>query len=1034
MKYYAVKNTFLKSLLLIMILLASQNYLKASISIDSVKTTISRCPNNGTITVFASSSETGILYSILSGPEIRPYQSNNLFNGLLPGIYVVAVTNTVGELDTQSVIIKGSNYVEPDFAPTSKEPTCFGGSDGQIIGHPILNNSRRPFTWVLTNTNTGVVTTQSNDTFNNLKASTYTLRMYDSCQNFVTKTVYINNTETIFSFKGIDIAKTGCDSFSVSISFYSKKTSYTSPVRLTIYLNNDSIIQSILPAYSSIIAGYTVFKVNSIIPGLTYGSTFKFILEDNTCDNKIISDTIKTPAYIFSIRTFYPTTGNCKTNLGAILDLHDNIFRPSGFWLIVPKFPLTMTVKDIDSNKIVQTSTINYGLLDITPKTGGRNYLISITDGCGETYSFDTIWPTYNNQPKVIRTNYYSCLDSVASLVFKFEGFNSMVNMEFTAGPKILHSTKPKYTYFDSITYPKTFHNISSQLFIKNFPVGKYYFKATDSCNNMVLDSFEVTIDDIGVLNHSTSYTKGCIGENKLYIEANTLNSAISSILIINLDNNSWAYNYFGNINRISDSVTSIPPGKYKILINYIYVNSKNINDNIIPCAIVNDTLEIPPYERPNIEKISTFYCNGNRYAELHPDSTKGIAPYKYEVISGPKLYPLQSSNVFTFIPVGNYVSRIVDACGNSNILNFGVDTLIFPPINKIGSSCLNGNVILFYQPSPFYTYQWIKPDGSIYVIDTLKINNVVYADTGVYQIKRFVNINGCKDTAETSYRLTSTAEYTRSATICEGESINIGAHIYTQSGNYMDTIPSLNCDTIYHLNLTVLPIYRKVIDTTICFGRSIKMGTIFYDKTGTYLDTFKSKNGCDSFVTLKLTIVQGINLNITATKTIVLPGDTVQLTSISNQPIRTYNWTSIATLNNASIPNPIVTITQPSWVYLNVTGDSLLRGCKNRDSIFIDIINDCKTENVFIPNSFTPNGDGNNDVFRVRSNTLQSGKLVVYNRWGNKVFESDDLTKGWDGIYKGQIDQEDAYGYYFEGFCINGEIIKLKGNVTLLK
>lgn len=71
---------------------------------------------------------------------------------------------------------------------------------------------------------------------------------------------------------------------------------------------------------------------------------------------------------------------------------------------------------------------------------------------------------------------------------------------------------------------------------------------------------------------------------------------------------------------------------------------------------------------------------------------------------------------------------------------------------------------------------------------------------------------------------------------------------------------------------------------------------------------------------------------------------------------------------------------------------------------------------------------------FKVHSNTLQSGKLVVYNLWGNKVFESDDLTKGWDGIYKGQIDQEDAYGYYFEGLCINGEIIKLKGNVTLLK
>lgn len=394
----------------------------------------------------------------------------------------------------------------------------------------------------------------------------------------------------------------------------------------------------------------------------------------------------------------------------------------------------------------------------------------------------------------------------------------------------------------------------------------------------------------------------------------------------------------------------------------------------------------------------------------------------------------MQASNIFTFIPVGNYVSRIVDACGNSNILDFGVDTLIFPPIHKIGSSCLDGTVTLYYQPSPFYTYQWTKPNGTIYIGDSLTINSVVYADTGLYLIKRFVNINGCKDTAETIYRLTSTTEYTRSETICEGESITVGTHNYTQTGTYNDTITSVFCDTIYTLNLTVLPILRREIDTTICFGKGIQIGNHFYNQTGTHIDTLSSINGCDSIITLKLTITQSISLQITASKTLVIAGDTVQLQATSSQPVGNYVWTSIATLNSNSIKNPIATITQPSWVYLNITADSLYRGCKNNDSIFIDLITDCKAENVFIPNAFSPNNDGYNDEFKVRSSALLSGTLLIYDRWGNKVFESNDLTKGWDGIYKGQPAQVEVYGYYFEGKCINEEPIVIKGNITLLR
>jgi len=93
-----------------------------------------------------------------------------------------------------------------------------------------------------------------------------------------------------------------------------------------------------------------------------------------------------------------------------------------------------------------------------------------------------------------------------------------------------------------------------------------------------------------------------------------------------------------------------------------------------------------------------------------------------------------------------------------------------------------------------------------------------------------------------------------------------------------------------------------------------------------------------------------------------------------------------------------------------------------------------CDKSLVFIPNAFTPNGDRVNDEFRVRTNTLKNIQLIIYDRWGNKVFETNDISKGWDGSYKGRPAAVDAYGYFFTGECLQGEKISLKGNVTLLR
>jgi gliding motility-associated-like protein len=99
-----------------------------------------------------------------------------------------------------------------------------------------------------------------------------------------------------------------------------------------------------------------------------------------------------------------------------------------------------------------------------------------------------------------------------------------------------------------------------------------------------------------------------------------------------------------------------------------------------------------------------------------------------------------------------------------------------------------------------------------------------------------------------------------------------------------------------------------------------------------------------------------------------------------------------------------------------------------------------CRDANVFIPNTFSPNGDGHNDVFFVRGRGLDRVKsLRVFDRWGEVVFEKqnfpvNDASVGWDGRYKGADPKPDVYVYQVEVFCTNGDIIRFDGNVALIK
>ena len=93
-----------------------------------------------------------------------------------------------------------------------------------------------------------------------------------------------------------------------------------------------------------------------------------------------------------------------------------------------------------------------------------------------------------------------------------------------------------------------------------------------------------------------------------------------------------------------------------------------------------------------------------------------------------------------------------------------------------------------------------------------------------------------------------------------------------------------------------------------------------------------------------------------------------------------------------------------------------------------------CDDPYIYVPNTFTPNGDKLNDVLFVRGNYIDEMEFYIYNRWGEKVFESKDNDLGWDGRFKGEELGSDVFGYHLRCRCFNGQEYTAKGNVTLLR
>ncbi|MFT3700952.1 MAG: PKD domain-containing protein [Agriterribacter sp.] len=209
----------------------------------------------------------------------------------------------------------------------------------------------------------------------------------------------------------------------------------------------------------------------------------------------------------------------------------------------------------------------------------------------------------------------------------------------------------------------------------------------------------------------------------------------------------------------------------------------------------------------------------------------------------------------------------------------------------------------------------------------------------------------------------------------------------------------------------------------------------ITYDKPGNYLISLTATNklGCKNTDTSALNVAP---LPVITTQNVAIPvGGEIVLPVVYSSGVVKYNWTPTDGLSCTNCPSPIAKPKITTTYTVNVTDSNT---CTSAAEVTVTVA--CNAQNYFVPNTFSPNGDGVNDVFYPRGRGLTSVQsMKVFNRFGQALFDkrnfaANDPSKGWDGKLNGTPAPPDVYVYVIEFVCENAQIVTMKGNITLIR
>ena len=393
----------------------------------------------------------------------------------------------------------------------------------------------------------------------------------------------------------------------------------------------------------------------------------------------------------------------------------------------------------------------------------------------------------------------------------------------------------------------------------------------------------------------------------------------------------------------------------------------------------------------PNATMSQTnLLCNGQCTGTSSATATGGTSPYTYSWSNG------QTTFNATALCAANYTVIVTDAtgCTTNQIVSIAQPPVLSATITSTGATCGSNNgsaTVTANGGTGSYSYLW-NPSGQTTSAATA-------LGSGSYSVL-VTDANGCTQTKTVTVTSMNTFSVSVSSTQT-GCTVNNGTATANPTNG---TAP-----------------YTYLWNPS---GQTTSVATAL--GSGSYTVIVTDANGCTQTQAVSVTQISGSTAVATATTFSITQGDNTQLNATGGG---TYSWSPVTGLSCTTCSSPTASPTTTTNYCVFVTDGN---GCTDSACVTIHVEIPC--EEIFIPNAFSPNGDGHNELECIRGSCIQTLSFTIFDRWGEKVFTTIDQNSCWDGTYKGKPEDTAVFVYYLEATFTNGEKINRKGNISLIR
>lgn len=493
-----------------------------------------------------------------------------------------------------------------------------------------------------------------------------------------------------------------------------------------------------------------------------------------------------------------------------------------------------------------------------------------------------------------------------------------------------------------------------------------------------------------------------------------------------------------------ADTLLVTAPGEYRVAVN-------------LGTCVINDTIIISAYPAAQTVSRDTTVCDGSFVSLPWGQSVNQPGQYADTLFysSGCDSFILAYTVTFATKPdLGN--DTIIHICAGSSV---NLNNIYNIPSNSNNWSIGNNPIADVSNISNAGVYQLISITAGG-CSDTLIVSVAVDPKpVVVINNPAVICANSTADIAAAAVTDGSTAGISFSYWQDENASIIYNNAATAAGGTYYIKGTDANgCFDIQPVTVSTWPVPRVNAgsDVAICTNDSVILSVTVNNAAGavSYLWQPVAAGGISnpaaqatfvkpaSTLDYTITVTDSCNLPVTDTITVTVQppvkafagNDTIAVNGQPHQLLATggvnYAWQPAGLLNNSFIANPMAVILADSVLFTVTIQDAA--GCTGYDTVKIKTF---KAAAYYVPNAFSPNGDRLNDVFRpIAAGITATDYFRIFNRYGQLIFETSQITEGWNGTYKGKPQLPGNYIWMLKGRDLNGRTIEMKGNVLLVR